>query len=280
ARDTREAVDAMKRVDLVVFAGGDGTARDVASRAAPHQAILGIPCGVKMHSGVFAVSPDAAGALLGDLVTSPGRIAWTAAAEVMDIDEDALRAGRLAPKLYGHARTPLARNRIQASKGGPRRDWTVALKGAAAEVAERMEPGTLYVVGPGTSAGTVAQAIGIEPSVLGIDAILDRQVVARDATSTDLEGLAEGRPVRLVLGVTGQQGFLLGRGNQQISPALTRKAGREGLIVLATEDKLSALSQPKLWIDTGDPELDQELSGFLRVHTARGREMVMRVGTS
>lgn len=280
ARDTRDAVAAMHATELVVFAGGDGTARDILSRIAPGQAILGIPCGVKMHSGVFAVSPSAAGALLADLLATPDRIVWDDSTEVMDIDEAALRAGRIAPKLYGHARTPLARNRIQASKGGPRQDWSAALKGAAAEVAEGMDPEILYIVGPGTSAGTVAAAIGAAPSILGIDAILGGKLVARDATAAELEALAEGRAIRLVLGVTGQQGFLLGRGNQQISPTLTRKAGRGGLIVLATENKLAALSQPKLWIDTGDAELDADLSGFVRVRTARGREMMMRIGAS
>lgn len=280
ARDTREAVAAMADCGLVVFAGGDGTARDVAGRLPEGAALLGIPCGVKMHSGVFAVSPDAAGALLADIVAAPDRVAWDPEAEVMDIDEAALRAGRLAPRLYGHARTPLARGRIQASKGGPRKDWGAELRGAAEEVARGMEPDTLYVIGPGTSAGAVARALGLKPTVLGTDAIRDGALVAQDARASDLERLAGDGPVRIVLGVTGQQGFLLGRGNQQIAPALIRRAGREGLIVLATEDKLAALAQPRLWVDTGDPDLDRELCGFLRVRTGRGREMVMRVATS
>lgn len=277
ARDTKDAVSAMPDVDLVVFAGGDGTARDIAQRLAPGQAMLGIPCGVKMHSGVFAVSPGAAGAVLSDLATDPGRIAWDEAAEVMDIDEAALRAGTLAPTLYGHARIPMARNRIQASKGGPRRDWGAALNGAAAEIAERMDPDALYIIGPGTSAGAVAKALGFEPTVLGIDAVIGGRPVARDATAADLREAAGARPVRIVLGVTGQQGFLLGRGNQQISADLIERAGRDGLIVLAAEDKLAALAQPRLWVDTGDPELDSGLAGFIRVKTGRGREMMMRV---
>ncbi len=105
-------------------------------------------------------------------------------------------------------------------------------------------------------------------------------MVARDAASDELEALAGDGPVRIVLGVTGRQGFLLGRGNQQISPALIARAGREGLIVLASEDKLAALSEPRLWVDTGDPALDRDLSGYLRVKTAAGRETMMRVGAS
>lgn len=279
-RDTREAVEAMRDHDLIVFAGGDGTARDVAERLAPGAAMLGIPCGVKMHSGVFALSPEAAGALLADILAEPDRIAWDPYAEVMDIDEAALRAGRLAPRLYGHARVPVGRNRMQAAKGGPRVDAGAALAEAAAEIVAGMEPGTLYVIGPGTSAGAVLRAAGREPTLLGIDAMRDGKVVAKDARASDLVRLAGDGPVRIVLGVTGRQGFLLGRGNQQIAPEIIDRAGREGLIVLATVPKLAALAQPRLWVDTGDPALDRRLSGFVRVRTGRGREMMMRIAAS
>jgi predicted polyphosphate/ATP-dependent NAD kinase len=277
ARDTRLAAKAMTDCDLIVFAGGDGTARDVASALRPGQAVLGIPCGVKMHSGVFAISPEAAGALLADILTTPDRITWTDEAEVMDIDEAALREGHIAPELYGHARVPIAANRIQASKGGLRKDWSAALQGAAAELANQMDNETLYIIGPGTSAGAVMQAAGHTPTLLGIDALRNGKVVACDVGSDAIEALASDGPVRIVLGVTGQQGFLIGRGNQQISPKILAQAGRDGLIVLAAEDKLMGLAQPRLWVDSGDPQLDAVLAGFLRVHTAPGRETMMRL---
>lgn len=277
ARDTRLAVEALSDCDMILFAGGDGTARDISSVVRPGQAILGIPCGVKMHSGVFAISPEAAGALVADILTSPDRISWTDEAEVMDIDEAALRQGHIAPELYDHARVPIVRSRMQASKGGPRTDWGAALAGAASELAANMDPDTLYIIGPGTSAGAVIQAAGHTPTVLGIDAMRGGEMVARDVGSAELERLASSGPVRIVLGVTGQQGFLIGRGNQQISPALLKKVGREGLIVLAAEDKLMGLAQPRLWVDSGEADLDAELEGFLRVRTARGRETMMRL---
>ncbi|MDE0346665.1 MAG: NAD(+)/NADH kinase [Boseongicola sp.] len=280
ARDTRVATLALAGCDLVVFGGGDGTARDVTGSLGRDSAVLGIPCGVKMHSGVFAVSPEAAGAILSDLVTSPDRIGWDNDAEVMDVDEAALRFGRLAPRLFGHARVPASRRRMQASKGGPSIPGADALAGAAREFVDSMTQGTLYVIGPGTSAGSVLTAMGATPSMLGIDAIRNGQVVARDATAEELETLAGDTPVRIVLGVTGRQGFLLGRGNQQITPALIARAGPEGLIVMASESKLAALAQPCLWVDTGDPDLDQALSGYLRVKTGRGRATMMRVGAS
>jgi len=277
ARDTRLAVQAMVDCNLIVFAGGDGTARDVSAALKSGQAMLGIPCGVKMHSGVFAISSEAAGALLADILTTPDRIAWTDDAEVMDIDEAALREGHIAPELYGHARVPMAANRIQASKGGLRKDWSAALAGAASELARQMDPDTLYVIGPGTSAGVVMQAAGHSPTLLGIDAIRGGLVVGRDIGSKDLEALLGDGPVKIVLGVTGQQGFLIGRGNQQVSPKVLAQAGRDGLIVLAAEDKLMGLAQPRLWVDSGDPILDARLEGFLRVHTAPGRETLMRL---
>ena len=280
ARDTRTATRALTGCDLVVFGGGDGTARDVTGSLGPGHAVLGIPCGVKMHSGVFAVSPEAAGALLSDLATAPDRISWDDGAEVMDIDEAALRSGRLAPRLFGHARIPVSRTRMQAAKGGPLSPAAGALEGAAREIVDGMSQGALYVIGPGTSTGSVLAALGATPSLLGIDAVRDGRVVARDATAEELETLAGDTPVRIVLGVTGKQGFLLGRGNQQITPSLIARAGPAGLIVMASEEKLATLAQPRLWVDTGDPALDRALSGYLRVKTGHGREMMMRVGAS
>lgn len=278
ARDTKEAVRAMGPLDVIAFAGGDGTARDVAS-VANGAALLGIPCGVKMHSGVFAVSPHSAGAMLADLMTSPDRVSWLDGAEVMDIDEAALRNGILAPRLYGLARIPVSRNLMQAAKGGPRQDAASALSSAAQGIVADMDEQTLYIIGPGTSAGAVMTAAGHTATPLGVDAMLNRALVAQDADDATLKDLAEGRDVRVILGVTGQQGFLLGRGNQQIGPALIAKAGRNGLIILATEDKLSALARPRLLVDTGDPDLDAELEGFVRVSTGANREMMMRIAS-
>lgn len=277
ARDTRAAVAAMADCDVIIFAGGDGTARDVAAALAPGQALMGIPCGVKMHSGVFAISPEAAGAMMADLMNLDRPADWDDSAEVMDIDETELRAGRLAPRLFGLARVPRLQSRIQAAKGGPRQDAASALAGAAAHLAKSLRPGTVAIIGPGTSAGAVMQAAGHRPTLLGTDALLDGQVLARDATARDLEDLAKGRDVQIVLGVTGRQGFLIGRGNQQISAPLITKAGRAGLLVLATEEKLATLAQPCLWVDTGDPALDAALAGFVRVQTGAGRQMMMRI---
>ena len=276
ARDTKEAVRAMRDQDVIVFAGGDGTARDIAS-VAGDTGILGIPCGVKMHSGVFGVNPRAAGAMMADLITNPKRIGFVEDAEVMDIDEDALRNGVLAPRLYGLARVPISRSLMQAAKGGPRLNSSGALSSAAAEIVEEMDVEALYIIGPGTSAQSVAKAAGQTASTLGVDAMIGRKIVAHDVDDASLLRLAKGRKLRIVLGVTGQQGFLLGRGNQQIGADLVRRAGREGLVILATEEKLTKLNQPRLLVDTGEPDLDLQLAGFVRVTTGKRRKMMMRI---
>lgn len=280
ARDTGNAVKAMSDLELIVFAGGDGTARDIKASLRPGMAMLGIPSGVKMHSGVFAISPEAAGAVLADIMSAPERIIWNDTAEIMDIAEAEPRAGRIAPRLYSHARVPLARNRMQAAKGAHGTNARTALAAAAGDVANSMTAGTLYVIGPGTSAAAVMHAAGHEASLLGIDALRDGNVLARDATANELERLAGDGPVRIVLGVTGHQGFVLGRGNQPISPRLISRAGRQGLIILATEEKLACLAQPNLWVDTGDPKLDARLGGYVRVRTGASREMMMRIAAS
>ncbi|MGY6694940.1 MAG: ATP-NAD kinase family protein [Roseinatronobacter sp.] len=281
--DTRGLVKAMcGLVDLIVFAGGDGTARDVLA-SAPSLPMLGIPCGVKMHSGVFALSPSSAGHLLADLVAlGPGRIRMSEA-EIMDIDEAALRAGHIAPRLYGFASVPSRPRRMQASKGQPGpRDDQEALALAAREMVVGLSAETVLIVGPGRSAGQVMSALGYAPSLLGVDAVTQDQLLARDASAETLKELLEGASeARLVLGVTGQQGFLLGRGNQQINADVIRAAGGRGALeIFATRAKLAALAQSCLWVDTGSASLDRSLTGYVRVRTGPGETQMIRINAA
>jgi predicted polyphosphate/ATP-dependent NAD kinase len=278
AADSCALAGRMADVDLLVFAGGDGTARDILSVGQGQQPMLGIPAGVKMQSAVFAHTPEAAGEVLARLATIPPSRWQLCEAEVLDIDEAALRRGVIAPRLHATARIPVAPDRLQRAKGRRPPASDAALRQAAAEIARTMPQGVLHLIGPGTSAGLVMQALGLEGTLLGVDAVLDGQCVAQDATARQLERLAEGRILRIVLGVTATQGFLLGRGNQQIAPALIRRAGRAGLVILAEEAKLAALPRPVLGVDTGDARLDHELAGHVRVVTAPGRMHLMRIG--
>ena len=283
-QDTIAAAEEMERqgARLILFAGGDGTARDILAAIGDRVPVAGIPCGVKMYSGVFARSPDAAGHLVREFVERVGTGSGpanrhTVFVEVMDIDEDAYRSGRLAAKLHGYARCPHIATRLQGPKTRSSPSHEAAIRAAAADIADEMKPGQAYVVGPGRSAKAVLDALGLQGTLLGTDVVQDRSLVGRDLGSDEIEGLAGSGPVGVILGVIGGQGHVLGRGNQQIRPALIRRAGRDGLVIISSEDKLARLSAGELYVDSGDPDLDRELEGFVRVRTGAGRRMMMRL---
>jgi len=278
AQDTRHAAVALRDrgVSLILFAGGDGTARDILDVLGAELPILGIPAGVKMQSAVFAVSPEAAGQLAALLAADhDGRIAFREA-EVMDIDEEGLRAGRVSARLYGYARVPFERRLMQNPKaGGPVEDATLAA--LCREIAEEMAPGLIYVFGPGTTTQRVLHHLGLAGSLLGVDAVLDGKLLGRDLTGAELESLVRGRKARIILGIIGGQGYSFGRGNQQIGPAVIRAVGRENLILLASQQKILALGENRLLADTGDPAVDALLRGYIRVRLAPGRSTMMRI---
>ena len=283
-QDTIAAAEEMERqgARLILFAGGDGTARDILAAIGDRVPVAGIPCGVKMYSGVFARSPEAAGHLVREFVERVGTGSGpanrhTVFVEVMDIDEDAYRSGRLAAKLHGYARCPRIANRLQGPKTRSSPGHEAAIRAAAADIADEMKPGRAYVVGPGRSAKAVLDALGLQGTLLGTDVVQDRSLVGRDLGSDEIEGLAGSGPVGVILGVIGGQGHVLGRGNQQIRPALIRRAGRDGLVIISSEDKLARLAAGELYVDSGDPDLDRELEGFVRVRTGAGRRMMMRL---
>ena len=277
AEDTRRGAKALQEAgaDLIVFAGGDGTARDIIDAVATRLPILGIPSGVKMHSAVFGATPEAAALLVSMVIAKDPRIVLQDC-EVMDIDEAELRKGTLAARLYGLACVPYERRLVQAGKSrGP--SASAALAGAAREIARTMEPGTLYLIGPGTSAGLVKQALGFEGTLLGVDAVLDGQLIGRDLTERRILELSSGRAMKIILGLVGGQGFLLGRGNQQLSPEVIRRASSKGLIALASTEKLLALDGAPLYVDTSDAALDAELAGYIRIATGPGETTIMRI---
>jgi predicted polyphosphate/ATP-dependent NAD kinase len=280
AADTRAAVQRMRArgVDLILFAGGDGTARDVAEEIELAIPILGIPCGVKMHSGVFATSPEAAGRLIVELSDVPGRLRCREA-EIMDVDEDAARENRITTQLYGYARVPCAPRLVQAAKGGLPLAGEAAVNAACAAIAAEMAPGTLYLIGPGRTAKRVLEELGLDGTLLGVDAVLDRRLVGRDLSQSEILELMRRKRTLIIVGVIGGQGFVLGRGNQQIGPRVIRQVGRGGLIIVASADKLLALPEPRLLVDTGDPVLDAALAGHVRVRIGARQTMLMRLET-
>lgn len=284
SRDTVAAAGSMYRAGarLVLFSGGDGTARDLLGAAGDRLPLVGIPCGVKMYSGVFATSPEAAGHLARDFVgmigSGVGRLRdHTVLAEVMDIDEDAYRKGRLSAELFGYARCPSICNRLQGPKARSSSTHDASVKSAAAEIAAGMQPGRVYVIGPGSSAKSVLDVLGLRGALLGTDAVLDRKLVGGDLNAEGILRITGSRPTEIILGVIGGQGYVLGRGNQQIGSALVRKTGRGNLTIISSDEKLVRLAGGTLFVDSGDPCLDRELEGYVRVRTGAGRRMMMRL---
>ena len=264
AADTRDAVAAFCEagVDLILFVGGDGTATDVATTLeslAEETPILGVPAGVKVYSSVFAVSPEAAGRIASGFDETEER-------EVLDLDEAAYREGEVQTSLRGVLRVPMAPE-LQASKGLP--GGTV--EGLAAAIADLVEPEVTYVLGPGGTVGAIKRALGFEGSPLGVDVWKDGEVLARDASESEILDVLGDRNV-IVVSPIGGQGFVLGRGNAQISPAVIRECE---IRVVASRRKLDELGV--LRVDTGDPELDESLRGWIRVRVGRFEERLMEV---
>ena len=275
AQDTATAVQQMQgQVDLILFAGGDGTARDICAANSGNIPILGIPSGVKMHSGVFARSPERAGQMAARFLADAAR--RTDLVEILDIDEAARRAGRLSARLYTVARTPRdglgARQNPKA--GGT--DPIAELDATLASYAKRMQPETLYILGPGTTMAALKQRLG-GGTLLGIDLAQGGQIIARDLDEDALLAAITGQTVRIALTVVGGQGFVLGRGNQQISAKLLRAAHMPPIDVICSAAKLAALHPQELTIDTGDPALDATLAGYWPVMTGPARHQVMKV---
>jgi predicted polyphosphate/ATP-dependent NAD kinase len=279
ADDTRSAAGDLvnQGIDLLVFAGGDGTARDVYDAVGDEFPVLGIPAGVKMHSGVFAVSPEAAGELL--LQLAQGGLVGLTNREVRDIDEEAFRHDRVRSRFYGEMQVPGEGRFLQHTKVGGRESQALVAAEIASWIADSMEPGRLYLVGPGSTTAAIMQELGLPNTLLGVDAVLDRELVATDADEhTLLELLSNHRGCASILvTIIGGQGHVFGRGNQQFSPAVIRAVGPANLLIVAAKSKITGLEGRPLLVDTNDAELDRELTGYYPVITGYDDRILYRL---
>lgn len=263
--------------DLILFVGGDGTARNVCTAVGERIPVLGVPAGVKIHSAVFAVTPRSAGTVARRFLEQAGARCRTG--EVMDIDEAAFRRGTVQARLFGSLSVPDVQGLIQGAKVGGGGGEAQTLAGIVAGVAERMnDPACAYFVGPGTTTRAVKEHFGGPGTLLGVDVIQGGRVVAQDADEKTLVAWADRGPANIVVTIIGGQGYLFGRGNQQISPAVIRKVGREGILVVAAQEKLVRLCGRPLLVDTGDSELDRHLEGHIRVITGYRNTTMCAVG--
>jgi predicted polyphosphate/ATP-dependent NAD kinase len=259
--------------ELIIFAGGDGTARDVNEGVGDAVPLIGIPAGVKMHSAVFLNRPEDLGPLLASFAANPA----TKPGEIMDIDEDLFRKGIVTARLFAMATTPDDRAHVQAGKSSSSTMTAhEEARDIATFIADEMREGTLYIIGPGSTTAAIGEVAGFGKTLLGVDAVKDGSVIKSDASEKDLLVLLEReREAKIIVSPIGAQGFFFGRGNQQISSRVIRTVGKENIIVAATPTKLA--ETPVLRIDTGDPETDSMLKGRIRVVTGYGRRKLVEV---
>ncbi|MCK7597232.1 ATP-NAD kinase family protein [Microbulbifer sp. CAU 1566] len=267
--------------DLIVFVGGDGTARNMVNALGDGFPVLGIPAGVKMHSACFAISPKAGGEVLRRLMA--GELVDLHQREVRDIDENSFREGRVSTRYYGELLVPEEGHFLQAVKNAGREVEELAVADIAAGIVEEiaeLDPDTLYVFGPGSTTLAVLAELGAEGTLLGVDLWRDGKLLAADVNALQiLAAIEEHRrafqaPVKIILTAIGGQGHLIGRGNQQLSPSVLKAVGRENLMVVATKTKITELGGRPLLIDSGEPELDEAWSGFICVVTGYRDEIL------
>jgi predicted polyphosphate/ATP-dependent NAD kinase len=277
AEDTKKAAKAAQKlgVELLLFAGGDGTARDIVDAISGGVPVLGIPTGVKMQSAVFAINPNAAGELASSFLR--GKVQGLREAEVMDIDETALRQGIVTAKLYGYLRIPLERRLTQGAKVTTRQTDRSAMAEIAEVIVNRMRDEFLYVVGPGTTTRAIFSRLELEKTLVGVDVVWKDRLLARDVNEGQLLDLLKKHAAKIIVTPIGGQGYLFGRGNQQISPQVIKQVDRDNIIVVATPNKLDALGGQPFLVDTGDVETDQLLSGYVRVVCGSGDYRMVRV---
>jgi predicted polyphosphate/ATP-dependent NAD kinase len=251
-------------VDLLLFVGGDGTARDIESAVGVKLPVVAVPAGVKMQSAVFATSPKAAGRLARQFLR--GDVTECCELEVMDIDEEAYRDNRVSPLLFGYLNVPNIPMLAQGPKTVVRSSRT-SVASIAQTVVDGMEEGVFYFVGPGTTTSAITELLGQESTVLGVDVIKNRELVAADSNEAQLLEFARDTPARIVVTVIGGQGFLLGRGNQQLSARLIAGLGMENLLVVATPEKLASLHGQPLRVDMDNAEVEAMFPDYLKIIT-------------
>ncbi|MGL1955941.1 MAG: ATP-NAD kinase family protein [Colwellia sp.] len=289
ARDTELAIAALlaQQVDLILFAGGDGTARNIAKSideySTAHHAshnvtqqipVLGIPAGCKIHSGVYAITPKAAGRIVELMITK--QLVTLTTGDVMDIDENLFRRGVVKAKRYGEMQIPSELRYVQAVKSGGKESDELVLQDIAADIIDNMDD-DLYVIGSGSTTAFLMTELNISNTLLGIDIVQEQALIASDVSEHQLwqhlqQAESFEQVTKLVITLIGGQGHIFGRGNQQLSPRIIRfiigqNGGKENILIIATKTKLTALEKRPLISDTGDNELDQMLSGFIAITT-------------
>lgn len=264
--------------DIILFAGGDGTARDIMDAVGTKATVLGIPAGCKIHSGVYALNPRRAGELAVRYVQ--GKVRGIKEAEVMDIDEELFREGKVQSRLYGYLKIPDEAPMLQNRKSGSIYSEQGSVDRLSDYIADTWDQEALYVVGGGSTTAGIMGKMNLPYTLLGIDLVYGGRTVALDCTEKEILGAiqrhAPGK-MKVLVTVIGGQGYLFGRGNQQISAEVLRRVGKDNIIVAASPDKMLSLLGKSLYVDTGDEEVNRYLAGYMRVIVGYGEYVMMKV---
>lgn len=276
--DTKNAAKQLldQQVDIILFAGGDGTARDICAVIGDSIPVLGIPAGVKIHSAVYAVTPKAAGEVIAQL--AKGQLIDVKPHDVRDIDEDAFRNNIVRAKLYGEMRVPQAGQFVQSVKQGGVEVEELVLQDIAADIVQGMEDDVVYFIGSGKTTLAIMDDLMLDNTLLGIDAVCNQQLLQADVSEADILKLLDQYVCKAVISIIGGQGHIIGRGNQQFSAAVLKKLGKENLQIISTKAKISALEGRPLIVDSGDNELDDNFSGTIEVTTGYQDQIIYPVG--
>lgn len=263
-------------LDLILFAGGDGTARNILDAVGTTIPVLGIPTGCKIHSGVYAVNPRTAGILMGQYAL--GKVRETREAEVMDIDEDLFRQGIVQARLYGYLRVPNEAKMVQNLKSGRGFSENVSVELLSNYIADNWEDDVLYIVGTGSTIASIMKKLELPNTLLGVDLVYGRKLIASDCTEREiLEIIRKYEKVKILVTVIGGQGYIFGRGNQQISASVIGEVGKKNIIVAASKNKILSLFGRPLYVDTGDETVNRELRGYIRVVVGYGESVMAKV---
>jgi predicted polyphosphate/ATP-dependent NAD kinase len=271
ARDLRDA-----GVELILFAGGDGTARNILDAIGTQLPVLGIPTGCKIHSAVYAINPKTAGDLIVQYVQ--GLVKETRDAEVMDINEDLFRDNILDARLYGYLKVPEEKKMVQNLKSGRGLSETSTIAMLSNYIVDNMESDVLYIIGPGSTMWKLLDSMGLEGTMLGVDLVVNRKLLMKDVTEEQiLEALDHYKKAVIIVTVIGGQGYVFGRGNQQISARVIKRVGRENIKIAASKAKMLSLFGKSLYVDTGDEEVNRDLCGYYKVIVGNGEYHVFKV---
>ena len=267
AEDTMRAASEMKNlgVSLILVAGGDGTARDIHKSIAESIPVLGIPAGVKIYSGIYALTAYYAGKAVAMFLS--GDLSEVKLAEIMDIDENAFRNGKLSAQIYGYMYTLDAPTLVQGSKTTTITTEKEEFIGISRELIRLIEKDTYYIISSGTTLQPMMDELGLQNTLLGVDIIFNNKLVASDVNENTILEFINARKAKIIVTIIGGQGYIFGRGNQQISSKVIKTIGKENIIVASSSSKLTALSGNPLRVDTGDRDLDNYLSGYMPIIT-------------